>query len=169
VNRDEQVPAFLARLDRVENRLRIHSAAGRSSGLTDPDPGTGEQWDVGQVWAHLAEILPYWMAEVRGLVARDSPEPVPFGRVKSDPGRIQSIDAGRHELPSAQMARVATAIDELRDLLRGLPPPAWDRRGRHQTLGDMTLPEIFEEFLVGHLEEHADQLDGLAAHAATSP
>jgi hypothetical protein len=169
VNRDEQVATFLARLDRVEDRLRIHSAAGRYAGLTDPDLGTGEQWDVGQVWAHLAEILPYWMGEVRGLVARASPEPVPFGRVKSDPGRIRSIEAGRVELPPAQMSRVATAIDELRDLLRSLPPPAWDRRGRHETLGDMSLPEIFEEFLVGHLEEHADQLDGLAAHAATTP
>jgi hypothetical protein len=29
----------------------------------------------------------------------------------------------------------------------------------------MTMPAIFEEFLVGHLEGHADQLDGLRAQA----
>jgi hypothetical protein len=27
----------------------------------------------------------------------------------------------------------------------------------------MTVSEITEEFLVGHLEQHADQLDGLSA------
>jgi hypothetical protein len=33
----------------------------------------------------------------------------------------------------------------------------------HPTLGEMTVQRLFERFIVAHLEEHADQLDGLAS------
>jgi hypothetical protein len=59
---------------------------------------------------------------------------------------------------------MATVRDEeaaLRDLIAGLDASAWERRGIHPTLGSMTLTEIIEAFLVGHLEQHADQLDSL--------
>jgi hypothetical protein len=32
----------------------------------------------------------------------------------------------------------------------------------HQTLGVVNMPHLVDEFLVGHLEQHAAQLDGLA-------
>src|SRR5438552_1680541 len=51
---------FLTRLDAVELRLDAHARSEPPTGLTDPDPPTGEQWDAGQVWSHLAEILYYW-------------------------------------------------------------------------------------------------------------
>jgi hypothetical protein len=37
--------------------------------------------------------------------------------------------------------------------------------GRHQTLGDMTIERQLEEFHIGHVEQHLDQLDGLASRA----
>ncbi len=37
--------------------------------------------------------------------------------------------------------------------------------GAHPRLGDMPLAQIVEEFVVGHLEEHADQLDLLRERA----
>jgi len=33
--------------------------------------------------------------------------------------------------------------------------------GHHQTLGEMTVAEMIDRFMVAHLEEHADQLDPL--------
>jgi threonine dehydratase len=52
-------------------------------------------------------------------------------------------------------------LAEVRGALESLPADAWEARGEHPTLGAMTLPQIVERFVVGHLEEHADQLDGL--------
>ncbi len=55
---------YLARLDAVERRLAAAAAAEPPSGaLTGADAETGEQWERGQVWAHLSEFIPYWIAE----------------------------------------------------------------------------------------------------------
>jgi hypothetical protein len=45
----------------------------------------------------------------------------------------------------------------------GFTPEQWaSRRFAHLTLGEMDLSRIMEDFLVGHLEAHADQLEALA-------
>ncbi len=41
------------------------------------------------------------------------------------------------------------------------PTPDWQARGMHPTRGAMPVSEIVDRFIVEHLEEHADQLDGL--------
>jgi hypothetical protein len=164
---DPRAAGFLARLDGIEDRLNRHASSPPADGLTVPDPPTGERWDYGQVWAHLGEFVPYW-AEQALLVADPSrPVPVPFGRVKTDPARVAAIERDRHVPPVELAERLSNQLEDLRTLVRGLPSDAWDREGRHQTLGVMDLTGIFEEFLVGHLESHAAQLDGLRAERAT--
>jgi hypothetical protein len=156
---------FLARLDIVEQRLAAHAAgdASRAAGrLTAPDRGTGEQWQWGQVWAHLAEFIPYWLAQSCTVIGSYAGEPVPFGRVKSDSERVAAIERDRGVAMEELWQRLHGHIAELRVFLRELPDSAWQARGVHQTLGVMPLPHIVDEFLVGHLEQHADQLDSLA-------
>lgn len=171
-NPDPETTAFLKRLDEVEERLRRHTSQSPPPGLTDPDPPTGERWDFGQVWAHLGEFVPYWVEQVRIVVDPARDEPVPFGRTKADPVRVAAIERDRRLPPQELMARLSGQLDEVRTLIAELPSEAWDRRGLHPTLGAMDLPTIFDEFLVGHLEAHAKQLDGLrdadATTAATS-
>jgi hypothetical protein len=153
------VDSVLERLADVERRLSEHVAGPVPSGLTEPDPGGEERWEAGQVWAHLAEFPAYWLAEVRQVVEPANAEPVPFGRVKTDPGRIAAIERDRHTDPAALLARVRSSLADVSDTLRSLPDEAWQRRGLHHTRREMPLTEIVERMLVGHLEEHADQLD----------
>lgn len=156
---------FLQRLDAVESRLRRHATAPPASvrgHLTAADRGTGEQWEWGQVWAHLAEFVPYWMAQARVVIDTYRGEPVPFGRVKSNPERVAAIARDRGTGVDTLWARLDAQIGDLRSFLTELPAKAWSARGAHQTLGVMPLDHIVDEFLVGHLEQHADQLDGLA-------
>ena len=107
----ESTPMFdgasvFARLDAVEARLRRHAATAPQSGLTDPDPDTPEErWDAGQVWAHLAEFVPYWHGELSSVIGQYAGTPVPFGRTKTDPGRIAAIEVGRNEPASEQVTR----------------------------------------------------------------
>jgi hypothetical protein len=155
--------ALLDRVQLVQDRLEKHASSEPTAALTDPDPPTGERWDWGQVWAHLAEFVPYWCGEIRLIVGAEGSDPVPFGRVKSDPGRVAAIEADRHRPPRELMDRLAGHLEELRSLIHDLRPSDWERRGRHSTLGVMGMRAIFDEFLVGHLESHADQLDGLRA------
>ncbi len=154
---------FAERLERVRQRLARHAdAPSPPAALTEEDPATGERWDRGQVWAHLAEFPSYWMREVRLVAEGGAREPVPFGRVKSDPQRIASIESDRRRPVQELAAMLASQLEELAHLLRGVPAEAWGAGGVHQTLGTMALHEIVDEFLVGHLEEHAEQLDSLA-------
>ena len=152
---------FLARLDSVMARLQLLAVRTPTSSLTRPDPKTGEQWDAGQVWAHLAEFPSFWLSGVRKVLVQKTDEPVPFGRVASDPSRIAAIERDRNVPPSLLLAQVEAPVAELRALLERL-------RGRlvgagtALDAGDMDLACIIDEFLVGHLEQHAGQLEDLA-------
>lgn len=156
---------LLRRLDAVEARLAdLASKEPTPGALTDADPGSGERWDRGQVWAHLAEFIPYWIEQTRPILrGQPSGEPVPFGRTKSDPERIGAIERDRHEAVSTLWASTREDIAILRTFLSGLLPEHWLDVGRHPTRGPMPVSEIIEEFLVGHLEQHADQLEALTA------
>jgi hypothetical protein len=154
---------FSERLDAVEVRLAAAASTEPAPGaLTGADPDSGERWDRGQVWAHLAEFIPYWIAQA-GPVLRGQPsgEPVPFGRTKRDPERIGAIERDRREAISALWDDTRSDIATLRTFLGTIEPEQWNTSGLHPTLGAMTVDELTDRFLVGHLEEHADQLEGL--------
>jgi hypothetical protein len=153
------VDELIARLTAVERRLAEHADAPVPSGLTDPDPGNEERWEAGQVWAHLAEFPAYWLAQAQRVISLPTHEPVPFGRVKTDSGRLEAIERDRHTDPTALLERVRSTLAEVTDTARTLPPEAWTRHGMHPVRGQMTVHQIFETFIADHLEEHADQLD----------
>jgi hypothetical protein len=135
-------PQRAERLLAAAGRIRASAVVLPDDALTDPDPDSGERWDRGQVLAHVAEMLPYWAQQAELVAAGRQTE---FGRVKSDPDRIAAIERDRREDPARLLARVDDR--------------ALAATGRHQTLGDMTVGELVDRFLVDHLEEHADQLD----------
>jgi hypothetical protein len=156
--------AFLERLDAVEARLAATAEAESQPGaLTEADPSTGERWDRGQVWAHLSEFIPYWIEQTRPLInSQPSEEPLRFGRTRSDPERIGAIERDRREPVPQLWATTRGDIALLRTFLAGLSPDQWLAVGLHPTRGAMSVAQITEEFLVGHLEQHADQLSGLS-------
>jgi threonine dehydratase len=160
----ETVATSLARLGAVERRLAEHAARPLPSGLTDPDPGASERWEAGQVWAHLAEFPGFWLDQIHAILAKrnDGAEgPIPFGRMKTDASRTEPIERERRTAPAELLQRATSKLDELSTTLTALPDDAWHASGVHSTLGEMGLATIVERFVLSHLEEHADQLDGL--------
>lgn len=156
------VDSLLARLAEAERRLAEHASRPLPSALSDPDPGSAERWEAGQVWAHLAEFPGYWLAQARRVASRPTNEPIPFGRVKTDAARLEAIERDRHEDPRALLERVRTSLAEVTDAVRSFGDEDWTVKGQHPTRGVMTVRSIVEDFIVDHLEEHADQLDALA-------
>ncbi|MGH2406731.1 MAG: hypothetical protein ACRDF7_01465 [Candidatus Limnocylindrales bacterium] len=157
---------LLDRLQAAEARLAAHADAQRP-GLTHADARTGERWEAGQVWAHLAEFPAYWVGQLHALQAAHAagvPQPIPFGRTRADPSRGAAIEARRREDSVALLGDVRSGIAAARVLSDSLTASEWALVGLHPTLGEMPVPGIVERFLVGHLEEHATQLDELAAH-----
>jgi DinB family protein len=152
--------AYLERLDAVGLRLDEHARARDVAGLTGADPATGERWEAGQVWAHLAEFIPYWIEQARIVLAAPT-EGASFGRTQADEGRIAAVERDRGTPVAELSARLSGHRALLAELIAGLTGAEWVRTGTHPTLGPMTVEDIVERFLVGHLEEHAEQLDAL--------
>jgi DinB superfamily len=157
---------FLLRVQYTASRLERHAGSEPAGGLTEPDEPSKEQWEWGQVWAHLAEFIPYWMGQAKLVLAGDGTRPVPFGRVKTDEGRVGAIERDR-AVPTAEIwSRMRSQMSDLWNFLDDLSAEDWAKPGVHPTLGEMDVEGLVERFIVGHLEEHAAQLDGLVAAQA---
>lgn len=159
---DARAQPWLRRLGAVERRLRWHGVNDAPPGLTAPDSPSGEQWDAGQVWAHLTEFCPYWVDQARIVLAASGDDTPEFGRTKTDPLRVATIAERRGMGPRQALPTVLERTAEVRALLLEIGADGWDRRGLHPTRGSMSIDDILEEFLVGHLEQHVDQLDSLS-------
>lgn len=151
---------WLIRIDAAEARLR--EVAVPAAGLTEADPGTGEQWEAGQVWGHIAEFIQFWVEQAGDVIDAYQGEPVPFGRTRTDPGRLAGIEQG-HRVPIESLwQEVQADLADLRTFLLALPDDWQDAVGLHPTLGPMPVDRFLEQFLIAHLEEHATQLEGLS-------
>lgn len=129
---------------------------------TEPE----SDWGPKELLAHTAEMLNYWPGEIDRIL-RSGPDPLPFGRVSTDPGRLERIGRDR-ELPTAALfERIATETADLGARIASLSAADAARLGIHPRIGEMTVGAIVDRFLVTHLEEHVEQLRGiLAAHQA---
>lgn len=153
---------MIARLDAVLARLAAHAAAPVPETLTDPEPTTGERWTAGQVWGHIAEFVPHWLAEARRILEAPHGKPAEIGRATDDPGRLSGVTRGRQVAVPVLFDEIRAAAAEARRFIAGLTPADLAREARHPRYGVMSLAAFLEKYIVAHLEEHAAQLDGLA-------
>ena len=113
-----------------------------------------------ELLAHVAEMLPYWLGEIERILA-GPPEPIPFGRVGSDPVRVALIGRDR-ALPTAELyARIDAWLERWGHRLTTLTPAQLAKVGLHPRLGEMTIGAIVERMVVHHLDEHVDQLEAI--------
>lgn len=146
--------------------------AGRSLAALGPAVEAGEPWPLSDTYgtepeaawgpketlAHVAEMVPYWLAQIEVILAGDADVAVPFGRVATDPARLDRIGRDRHLPAAGLLAAIDRSVAAAAARLRELTPADRARLGLHGRLGEMTVDEIVERFLAGHLEEHDRQL-----------
>lgn len=164
----------MAETSDLVQRLRAARAAfgdlrpGIESGEPWPlsaDFGTAPEssWGPREALAHVAEMLPYWTGEIARVVVAGAPELVPFGRVQSDVLRIGILERDR-TLPLGELfERIDAGTDRIARRLQALSGAEAARRGVHPRLGELAAAEMAERFVVGHLEEHVEQLRDLVA------
>ncbi len=122
------------------------------------EPATAHSWVPREILAHSAEMLPYWMGEVERVLAGPN-QPVPFGRTTADEIRTMTVDRDRSVAISELYSRLTSSVDRVASRLLQIDDAGCARRGLHPTLGEMTVLELMERFMSGHLEEHARQLE----------
>ncbi len=162
----EPAESFVLRIDQVRERLARLAFLPSPEGLTDPDVQSGERWTWGQVWGHLAEFPGYWIEQFERVVEAPSDRPASFGRTQEDPARVGAIEGGRITPITELWERLTDQLDRAKAFVTGLSEEDWRARGEHVRRGVMDVPHMVEQFVVGHLEEHADQLEHLAGHGS---
>jgi len=122
-------------------------------------------WGPLELLAHVAEFLPYWLGEIERILEGPSTAPVPFGRLQTDSVRIGLIGRER-SLPLRELlSRIQSDSDRVARRLRELTDFEVERIGVHPTRGELTVKEMLEPFLAGHLEGHVTQLREILAAA----
>jgi hypothetical protein len=102
-------------------------------------------------------MLPYWLGEIERVLV-GAVEPVPFGREPTDLVRILTVDRDR-TLPISELyGRLDNSLERVLRRLLELDERQVARRGLHKQRGEMTVKQIVETMLAGHIEEHCAQM-----------
>jgi hypothetical protein len=162
----------------MDAAIERFQAAARQLGELGPEIEAGEPWPLSPAYgeepeadwgpkellAHVAEMIPYWMAQIEGVLARDPASgPVPFGRVATDEARIARIGADRQQPVGALLAGIDASVAAAVDRLRALDPAVRARRGLHPRRGELTVEAMVPLFLADHLVDHVTQLREILA------
>jgi len=122
-------------------------------------PGPESSWGPREVLAHVAEMLPFWVGEIELILdAGGGAEPLGFGRLEDDPVRIAIITRDRAFPARELLSRVESEGRRVSRRFRAFGELEATTAGRHVTRGDLTVREIAERLIVGHLEAHVTQL-----------
>jgi hypothetical protein len=152
--------------------LRPLVEAGEPWTLSD-DFGTAPEssWGPREALAHIEEMLSFWLGEIERILegsaaaaaGADGARPVPFGRIAADTVRLANIERGR-TLPLRELyARIEDSSERVHGRLAELGPEEAQRQGLHPRQGAMTIEQIVDRYIVGHLEEHVAQLRDILA------
>jgi len=172
--------ATLTSVDELKDRIAASRRAldGLRDSITAGEPWPLSQaygaepesdWGPKEVLAHVAEMAPYWLGQLEAVLAAPvGPEPPAFGRVSTDPTRIDRIGRDRGRPASELLAGIDAGLAAIVARLPELTPADRAKRGVHPRLGEMTAEGIVERFVVGHLEEHVRQLEEILARRGTT-
>jgi len=154
----QAVQAVVDRIDELSVRTVL--AATRTNG---PTPGATDDWDVAQLWAHLAELTAFWPKELARLIDTDpAAGAVVVGRALDAASRLDPVRAAAGATDcSADVTAVARHLDALRAVVAGMTAEDWGRSavlvsGVAQRAEDLVVARVLD-----HVVEHLDTLDGL--------
>jgi DinB family protein len=151
---ESELDDYRGRVLGARDRLRSLPALG--AGATGPeDPQTGEAWDRLNVLGHVAEMLPFWVTQLRRGLRGE-----PYGRTEEGRRRRRAgIDARGEE--KAVRLKIDRGCGRLLALLDRLDDRDLERQLTTVSGESVKVRDALEGQLVGHLEEHLAQLSDL--------
>jgi hypothetical protein len=114
-------------------------------------------WSALETLGHVAEMIPYWLAHCRVLIAAGG-DPPSFGRTLESPERLAGVERTEVlELDVLLKELEAAARTAARDI-RGMSAADLEKSGLHIRRGLMTVAQVLEVFIVDHAEDHLAQV-----------
>ena len=110
------------------------------------------KWSIRQIMAHLADADLVGAHRFRQIVAEENPTLIAFDQDLW----TRNLDYARRK-PKSSLESFRRIRAENYELLKELPPRAFDRTGNHTERGRVTLGELLDGY-AGHAESHAKQM-----------
>jgi len=117
-----------------------------------PTPG---KWSARQIIAHLADGELVAAHRFRQMLAEENPTIIAFDQDKW----TANLDYARRK-PKQSLETFRRLRAENYELLKELPPAAFDRTGKHSERGALSVLSLLEG-MAEHAESHARQLQAL--------
>jgi hypothetical protein len=147
------IPALLERYRRGPELLAV-VLTGVFGEEEDFAPAPGK-WSARQIIAHVADAELVAAHRFRQMLAEDNPTLVAFDQDKWS----ANLDYSRRK-PKQSLETFRRIRAENYDLLKDLPPAAFDRTGNHTERGALSVLNLMEG-MAQHAESHARQLQEL--------
>ena len=147
------IPALLERFRRGPELLAV-VLTGVFGEEEDFAPAPGK-WSARQIIAHVADAELVAAHRFRQMLAEDNPTLVAFDQDKWS----ANLDYSRRK-PKQSLETFRRIRAENYDLLKDLPPAAFDRTGNHTERGALSVLNLMEG-MAQHAESHARQLQEL--------
>jgi DinB superfamily len=110
------------------------------------------KWSIRQVVAHLADAELVGAHRFRQVIAEDNPTLIAYDQ----DAWVRGLDYA-HRKPKQSLETFRRIRAENHELLKALPPEAFERAGNHSQNGRTTLVQMLEGY-AQHAESHARQL-----------
>lgn len=143
------------RLESVHEQLATLMA--RSDDVAPLRAAGGDEWSVLQILGHMVEMIPYWLNHCRVLIDATAEPPV-FGRGPDSPERLAGIACVSNGDPKTLLDRLNDEVKAASRAIRDMSPSERSKKGVHIKLGEMTVADTVERFIVAHAEDHLEQL-----------
>ena len=147
------IPALLERFRRGPELLAV-VLTGVFGEEEDFAPAPGK-WSTRQIVAHLADAELVAAHRFRQMLAEDNPTLVAFDQDKW----TANLDYGKRK-PKQSLETFRRVRAENYDLLKDMPPAAFERTGNHTERGKISVLNLLEG-MAEHAESHARQLQAL--------
>lgn len=128
--------------------------------LADVDPAlvyevpTDGEWSVMELLAHTVEFLRYWPSVMAAIAAQPG---MAFGRGLDDSDRTGYVLAHGGDPLGAMVQELVAAGEEAQATLSAIPDASWEATGVHVAWGQLSLADIVQRVLTGHLAGHCAQ------------
>jgi hypothetical protein len=145
-----EVPELLERLRRGAEMVAVSITGAAGSELDYvPEPG---KWSIRQIVAHLADAEMVAGTRLRRIIAEDNPRIEAFDQN----AWATNLDYTRRKTSQA-LETFRRIRGENYELLKDLPPQAFEREGLHSERGPMSL-KLLLQLIAEHAENHAAQM-----------
>src|SRR5579864_596475 len=145
-----EIPELLERFRRGAELVAV-SITGAAGSELDFAPAPGK-WSIRQIVAHLADAEIVGTMRMRRVIAEPDPKLEAFDQ----DAWTQNLDYARRKTSQA-LETFRRIRGENYELLKELPPSAFEREGLHSERGPLSLKQLLQ-LMAEHAENHAAQM-----------